>query len=60
MAWHLSEECNFFSIPGFEASFTLNDSHDESVFVFIAKMACILSTLNGDFSSDQMYRGWTK
>jgi hypothetical protein len=44
MAWYLSEECICFSIPGFDASFSLNVSHDKSVFVFTAKMACIVFT----------------
>jgi hypothetical protein len=43
MAWYLSEECIFFSTPGFDGSFSLNASHDKSVLVFTAKMACIMS-----------------
>jgi hypothetical protein len=44
MVWYLSEEFIFFSTPGFNRKFLLNSSHDESVFVFTAKTACVMST----------------
>jgi hypothetical protein len=54
MAWYLSENFVVFIIPGFDASFSLDASHDKSIFVFTAKMACIMFTQNRDFSSNQM------
>jgi hypothetical protein len=43
MAWYLFLE-QIFSTPGFDASFSLNASHDKPVFFFAAKMACVVST----------------
>lgn len=48
MVWNLSEECIFFSTPGFVASFSRNASHEKSVFIFTARMTCIVSTWNKD------------
>jgi hypothetical protein len=43
MAWYLSEECIFFSTPGFDARFSLM-LHMISLFAFSATIACILSS----------------
>ena len=54
MAQYFLVSCNSFSAPGFAASFPLNASRDNLVFVFTGNIALNVPTFSSEFFSIQV------